>query len=205
MRFSKLALEANLDFLIKEMRACYFCKDHLPFEPNPVFQLSLEARILIVGQAPGLRAHLTSLPFNDPSGVRLRQWLGVNPSQFYNSSNFALVPMGLCYPGADAHGGDRPPCRKCAPLWHPQVIAYLKNIQLILLVGHYAHVYYLQLPKKNSLTKTVASWQKYLPKFLPLPHPSWRNIGWLKKNPWFEDEIIPFLQERVKTLLFEDF
>jgi uracil-DNA glycosylase len=187
------------------MRACYFCREHLPFEPNPVFQLSIEARILIVGQAPGLRAHLTNLPFNDPSGIRLRQWLGVTPQQFYNSLNFALVPMGLCYPGTDPRGGDRPPCRKCAPLWHPQVITYLKNIELILLVGHYAHAYYLQLPKKSSLTETVASWKKYLPKFLPIPHPSWRNTGWLKKNPWFEKEILPFLQERVKTLLFKSF
>src|SRR5690606_20115857 len=171
MQTLNFMLETKINLLIKEMRSCNACKHHLPFEPNPIFQVSQEARILIVGQAPGLRAHLTNLPFNDQSGIRLRQWLGVSNEEFYNPSNFAIIPMGLCYPGTYPQGGDRPPCQECAPLWHPQLKPYLRSINIILLVGKYAHAYYLQQYEKSSVTETVASWRAYLPKFLPLPHP----------------------------------
>lgn len=201
MKQEKCELQASLENLMREMHACNFCEDYLQSEPNPIFQLSCDARIFIVGQAPGLRAHLTHLPFNDSSGNRLRQWLGVTNEQFYNASNFALLPMGLCYPGVDMRGADRPPCQKCARLWHPQVKPFLKDIKLIILVGQYAHAYYLQKRKKPTLTQTVAAWREYLPDFIPLPHPSWRNIGWIKKNPWFVNELLPSLQERIKASL----
>lgn len=191
----------DCDLFLQEMRACRLCHEQLPFEPKPVFQLSPNARLLLVGQAPGMRAHLTGTPFNDPSGDRLRKWLGVTREQFYDPDLFALLPMGLCYPGVNARGGDNPPCKTCGPFWHPQTRPYLPNIKLTLLVGQYAHAYYLKEKRAPSLTQTVASWRDYLPDFLPLPHPSWRNTGWLKKHPWFEQDVIPFLQEKIQHYL----
>lgn len=164
-------------------------------------QAAPSARLLIVSQAPGTKVHETGLPFNDPSGDRLRDWLAVDRETFYDAKRIALVPMGFCYPGRDERGGDKPPRPECAPLWQPQFRAALKKVELTLLVGLYAQGFYLGRRRSKSLTETVRAWQEHLPEFLPLPHPSWRNTAWLKKNPWFEKELLPELRERVHALL----
>jgi uracil-DNA glycosylase len=156
---------------------------------------------MIIGQAPGTRVHETGIPWNDPSGERLRQWLGLDPERFYDQTKIAIVPMGFCYPGREPKGGDKPPRPECAPLWHPPLRAALKGIGLTLLVGLYAQRRYLGPRRKASLTETVRAWRDYLPEELPLPHPSWRNTAWLKRNPWFEAELVPELQTRVGALL----
>lgn len=191
----------SLDALICEARACRRCADSLPLGPRPVIRAAPGARVLIVGQAPGTRVHETGVPFNDPSGDRLRAWLGVERATFYDENRIAIVPMGLCYPGRDPRGGDRPPVKSCAPLWHPRLRALLPRLELTLLVGSYAQAYYLGKDKRGSLTETVRAWRDYLPAFLPLPHPSWRNTAWLKRNPWFETDLLPVLRRRVGALL----
>ncbi len=193
--------------------ACRLCRDapakgprdRLPHEPRPVAVLSDAARILIAGQAPGLRVHESGLPFNDASGDRLRDWLGVTREEFYDPRKFAIVPMGLCFPGYDAHGSDLPPRRECAPLWRARAIAAMPQIDLVLAIGQYAQAWHLGAAKAASMTETVRDWRRHLhrnagPAVLPLPHPSWRNTGWLKRNPWFEAEVLPELRKRVKTL-----
>jgi uracil-DNA glycosylase len=159
------------------------------------------ARLMIVGQAPGTRVHETGIPWNDPSGNRLRAWLDLDREAFYDEARIAIVPMGFCYPGRDARGGDRPPRPECAPLWHPPLRAALPRVALTLLVGSYAQAYYLGRCRKGSLTETVRVWRDYLPDFWPLPHPSWRNTAWLKKNPWFEQDLLPDLRAQVTALL----
>ena len=159
------------------------------------------SRLLIVGQAPGTRVHASGIPWNDPSGDRLRQWLAIDRDTFYDATRIAIVPMGLCYPGADAKGGDRPPRRECAPLWQPRIRPLLPEIGLTLLVGQYAQRFHLGTRRKTGLTETVAAWRDYLPEFLPLPHPSWRNTVWLKRHPWFETELLPVLRARVREVL----
>ncbi|WP_366556195.1 uracil-DNA glycosylase family protein [Aquibaculum sediminis] len=191
----------SLDALICEARACRRCADSLPLGPRPVIRAAPGARVLIVGQAPGTRVHETGVPFNDPSGDRLRAWLGVERATFYDENRIAIVPMGLCYPGRDPRGGDRPPVKNCAPLWHPRLRPLLPRLELTLLVGSYAQAYYLGKDKRGSLTETVRAWRDYLPAFLPLPHPSWRNTAWLKRNPWFETDLLPVLRRRVGALL----
>jgi len=191
----------SLEALLAEARACRRCAEILPLGPRPTLRASPTARLLIVGQAPGTRVHATGIPFNDPSGDRLRAWMGVDRETFYDARCIAIVPMGLCYPGRDPRGGDRPPVKGCAELWHPRLPALLPDLALTLLVGGYAQAYYLGRARGRSLTDTVSGWRDHLPRFLPLPHPSWRNTGWLKRNPWFEAELVPVLQARVAALL----
>jgi uracil-DNA glycosylase len=185
--------------LAREAKACTACADRLPHAPRPVFLVGRAARLLIVGQAPGRRVHQTGVPWNDPSGDVLRAWLGMDRAAFYDTARIALVPVGLCYPGT-VDGVDLPPCPRCAPLWQPRFRAALPHVRLTLLVGSYAHAYYLGKARGRSVGETVRAWRRYLPGFLPLPHPSWRNRGWLQRNPWFEREVIPALRKRVKGL-----
>ena len=168
--------------------------------PKPVLRASSTARVLIVGQAPGRRVHETGIPWNDPSGDRLRVWLGLTREQFYDTRHIAIVPAGLCYPGSGPRG-DAPPRPECAPLWHPQLRSLMPRICLTLLIGQYAQAYYLQARRKKSLRETVQAYRDYLPVYLPLPHPSPRNQLWLKQNPWFETEVVPILKARVAAAL----
>ena len=206
--------ESELQTLHSAIAACRLCRDapakgeadRLPHEPRPVATLSSTARILIAGQAPGLRVHESGLPFNDASGDRLRQWLSVDRESFYNPDHFAMLPMGFCFPGYDAAGSDLPPRKECAPLWRQQAMDAMPQIELILTIGQYAQAWHLGAERMASMTETVAEWRRYLltnrsPAVLPLPHPSWRNSGWLKRHPWFEAELLPILQERVKILI----
>ena len=186
--------------LFEQIRACRLCEAHLPLGPRPVIRGNESARLLIIGQAPGTRVHASGIPWDDPSGDRLRQWLGVDKTTFYDESRIAIMPMGLCYPGR-GKSGDLPPRPECAPAWHDKVLMLLPNIELTLLIGQYAQAYYLRGAAKGSLTDTVRSWADYGPGWLPLPHPSPRNTLWLRKNPWFEQEIVPHLQQRVAPLL----
>lgn len=188
-----------LDAALAEARACTLCTD-LPLGPRPVAQLDARARLMIVGQAPGTRVHETGIPFDDRSGDRLRDWLGVDRDTFYDPREFAILPMGLCYPGTDAKGGDLPPRKICAPTWHPRLRPLLPDLELTLLVGMYAQKRYLGAARRATLTETVRAWPDYLPDFLPLPHPSWRNTAWLKRNPWFETELLPELRARVGSM-----
>ena len=187
--------------LSTEARACTICADELPLGPRPVFRVSPTARLLIVGQAPGTKVHETGIPWNDASGDRLRGWLNLDREIFYDESRIAIVPMGFCYPGVDARGGDRPPRKECAPAWHPRFLKLLPKIEFTLLVGLYAQAHYLGDRRKLTLTDTVRAFKDYGPNFMPLPHPSWRNTGWLRKNPWFEAELLPVLRRRVTKLI----
>jgi uracil-DNA glycosylase len=190
-----------LDRLLAEIRACRICEAHLPLGPRPVLRASATARLLIVGQAPGVKVHETGIPWNDPSGDRLRQWLALDRDTFYDERRIAIVPMGFCYPGRFERGGDKPPRPECAPTWHGPLLALMPNIELTLLVGQYAHAYYLGGRRKKTLTETVRNWRAYLPEFIPTPHPSWRSTNWLRRNPWFEAEVVPELRRRVAALL----
>jgi uracil-DNA glycosylase len=181
-----------------EARACRRCEKFL--EPNPVFRAAPGARLLVVGQAPGRRVHETGIPWNDASGDVLRAWLAMGREAFYDTSRIAIVPVGLCYPGT-VEGADLPPPRECAPLWQPRFRAALPGIKLTLLVGGYAQAFYLKESRRDTLRETVRSFRNYLPEFFPLPHPSWRNKAWLKRNPWFERDVIPALRRRVKRAL----
>ncbi len=191
----------DLDSLLAEIRACRVCETVLPLGPRPTVRAAASARIMIVGQAPGTRVHETGIPWNDRSGDRLRDWLALDRDTFYDESRIAIVPMGFCYPGVDANGGDAPPRPECAPLWHDRVRALLPRVELTLLVGSYAQARYLGKRRGESMTATVARWRDCLPRFFPTPHPSWRNTAWLKRNPWFEDEALPALRERLRVLL----
>ncbi|HNR35238.1 MAG TPA: uracil-DNA glycosylase family protein [Candidatus Hydrogenedentes bacterium] len=195
------AADLRLEAVKQEARACRLCAGILPREPRPIFRACVSSRLLIVGQAPGLRVHETGIPWNDPSGDRLRAWMDVDRDVFYDESRIAIIPVGLCYPGRNPRGGDLPPRPECAPLWHPRLIEHLPRIQLTLLVGGYAHAYYLGLRRSRSVTETVRAWRNYLPRFFPLPHPSFRNNQWLKANPWFEAETIPSLRQSLHSLL----
>jgi len=190
----------ELDRLLREVRACRLCEASLPLGPRPVLRADARSRILIVGQAPGTRVHATGIPWNDPSGERLRAWLQVDRAVFYDARRFAIIPAGLCYPGR-GRSGDLPPRPECAPLWHPRLRALLSEVGLTLLVGQYAQALYLGRRRKATLTETVHAWHEYLPRFLPLPHPSPRNTRWLQVNPWFEREVIPALRARLRPLL----
>lgn len=190
----------KLEALLREVRACDVCADHLPFPPKPILRAGVTAKLLIVGQAPGRRVHETGIPWNDPSGDRLRDWMQVSRDTFYDEKRIAIIPAGLCYPGT-GKGGDLPPCAECAPLWHPRLRAALPDIRLTLLVGSYAQAYYLGDRAQKTLTGTVRHYRDYLPEFLPLPHPSPRNQAWLKHNPWFAEEVLPLLRAKVSELL----
>jgi uracil-DNA glycosylase len=191
---------SSLKALIVEAKACTACAERLPQEPKPIFRVGRGARLMIVGQAPGRRVHETGIPWNDPSGEVLREWLGMDRDAFYDTSRIAIVPAGLCYPGT-VDGVDLPPCRECAPRWQPRFRAALPGLDLTLLIGAYALAYYLGPRRKKSVADTVKAYREYLPEFFVLPHPSWRNQAWLKNNPWFERRVIPDLRRRVKASL----
>lgn len=202
--------QAELDRLLAEVRRCRVCVDvpmgnPLPHEPRPVLQASRAARLLIAGQAPGTRVHVSGRPFTDPSGDRLRQWLGIGEDVFYDERKVAIVPMGFCFPGLDSRGSDLPPRKECAGQWRQQVMSQLPNIGLVLVIGQYAQSWHLGDLRRSSLTETVANWREMFetldPPVLPLPHPSWRNTGWLKTNPWFEADVLPVLQREVARLV----
>jgi uracil-DNA glycosylase len=200
-----------LDTLVAEIRACRLCRDDpagppLPHEPRPVLRVSTTARIGVFSQAPGTRVHASGMPFTDPSGVRLRSWMGVTDEEFYDSAQIAIVPMGFCFPGLDAKGGDLPPRRECAPLWRARLMAELPQLELVLLVGQYAQRWHLGADARGGLTETVRRWRDIAerptsPILVPMPHPSWRNNGWIRKNPWFEDELLPWLRAAVRQRL----
>jgi uracil-DNA glycosylase len=192
---------SDLDRLVREIRACTVCAPYLPLGPRPVVHVAATARVLIISQAPGTRVHETGISFNDRSGDRLRDWLGIDRATFYDDSRVAVMGMGFCYPGVDRLGGDLPPRPECAPLWHPRLLPLLPDIGLTLLVGSYAMDRYLGEPRGTAMTATVARWRDYLPTRCPLPHPSWRNTGWLKRNPWFEQETLPALRAQVAAML----
>lgn len=191
---------SNFDTLLTDIKGCTLCRAHLPEGPQPVFQAHPAARILIAGQAPGIAAHRSGIPFNDPSGDRLRAWLGIDRATFYNASMCALVPMGFCYPGR-GKGGDLPPRKECAPKWRTTLLGQLNRVELIVCVGRYAIDWHLTPQRTDSLSDIVANWRTYWPDQLPLPHPSPRNTRWLNQRPWVEAEIIPLLQARVHALL----
>lgn len=189
--------------LIDKARACTLCAGHLPLGPRPVFQLHQSARILVAGQAPGKKVHETGIPFNDPSGDRLRTWMGISRDTFYDDRCVAILPMGFCYPGA-GQSGDLPPRSECAEAWRGVLLSYLQNIKLMLVIGRYAQAYHLSQQSGGtglSLTETVRDWRKSWPTVVPLPHPSPRNNRWFKRNPWFEQELIPALRIRVAEIL----
>ncbi|MGR3812216.1 uracil-DNA glycosylase family protein [Jiulongibacter sp. NS-SX5] len=183
-----------MEKLLHEISKCTICADQLPFGSNPVVRASAESQIVIVGQAPGRRVHESNIPWNDPSGDRLRDWLAVSKEQFYDTKLFALIPMAFCYPGTGKNG-DNPPPKACAPQWHVPLYDSLKSKPFTLLVGQYAQKHYLQKKVMRNLTQTVQGYEEYLPDFLPLPHPSPRNNIWMKKNRWFEEEVLPVLQQ----------
>lgn len=186
--------------LIKQILRCEICKDFLPTEPRPVFQAEMDSKILIIGQAPGQKVNESGIPWEDKSGDELRRWLGVGKEQFYDPKIFALMPMGFCYPGK-GKSGDLPPRPECAPKWHPALLTEMTNVKLTFLIGQYAQKYYLREKRKKNLTATVRSFKDFLPEFFPLVHPSPRNRIWQKKNPWFETEVIPFIQKNVRSLI----
>lgn len=170
-----------------------------------MFQVSTTARLLIVGQAPGTRVHASGRPFTDPSGTRLRDWLGIGPEVFYDPARVAILPMGFCFPGQDSKGGDLPPRRECAPLWRARFLAAMPQVELVVALGRYAHLWHLPGLAEASLTAAVKGWREALgsghPPVIPLPHPSWRNNAWIKKNPWFTAELVPELRRRVALLV----
>ncbi|NGM50342.1 uracil-DNA glycosylase family protein [Caulobacter sp. 602-2] len=191
----------SLDALLSEIRACRACVGEIP-EPRPVVRVGEETRLLICGQAPGRLVHETGLPFNDPSGNRLRQWMGVDRDTFYDRPEIGVAAMAFCFPGTNPKGGDYPPPPRCAALWRRDLLDRLPKVELTLLVGGYAQAWALGDAMKPSMTETVAAWSEYVAHgVLPLPHPSWRNTAWLKRNPWFEDEVTPYLRRRVAGIL----
>ena len=192
--------------LLREIRACRICieaplKTPLPHEPRPVLQASKSARLAVFGQAPGNLVHQSGRPFTDPSGDRLRAWMGVGDKEFYDPKRIAIIPMGFCFPGYDGKGGDLPPRKECAAAWRDRLMAALPNLETAILVGGYAQKWHLGPVAKKSLAETVAAWRDAAPRYFPTPHPSWRNNAWLKKNPWFEAETLPALKRRVRALL----
>lgn len=194
--------QETLEAILATVRACRVCEAVLPLGPRPVLRAAASARILVVGQAPGLRVHTTGIPWDDASGERLRGWMGVEPAQFYDESRIAIIPMGYCYTGR-GKGGDLPPRPECAALWLPHLLARLPQIELTLLVGQYAQRHFLAHRRKPSLTATVRARQDYAPTFFPLPHPSPRNQPWFVKHPWFERQVVPMLRARIESLTAE--
>ena len=188
----------TLDRIAAEARACTLCAAHLPLGPRPVFRVSPTARLLIIGQAPGTKVHETGIPWNDPSGERLRAWLAMDRDTFYDATRIAILPMGFCYPGRLPQGGDAPPRRECAPLWHPRLRPLMPAIRLTLLVGTYAQAAALG---KATMSDRVRDFAAHLPAIFPLPHPSWRTTAWERKNPWFTEHALPALRAAVAAAL----
>ncbi|KIQ96972.1 Hypothetical protein TI01_1505 [Lysobacter sp. A03] len=192
--------DTALEELLVDIRACRICEAHLPLGPRPVLTAARSARLLIAGQAPGRKVHMSGVPWDDASGARLRDWLGIDRETFYDPSQVAIVPMGFCYPGK-AGSGDAPPRPECRATWHPRLLPLLPEIRLNILIGQYAQAYFLGPSRPGNLTATMRQWRDFLPRYLPLPHPSPRNVAWFKANPWFEDEVLPELREQVRQLL----
>ncbi len=190
----------SLPELLATIRACRVCAADLPLGPRPLLQVAKTARVLLIGQAPGRQAHQSGIPWNDLSGMRLRQWMGIDEEVFYDASRIAIIPMGYCYPGTGQHG-DLPPRRECSDLWLKRLLEQLPYIELTLLIGAYAQRHFLADSRQSPLTETVKRWQEYAPRYFPLPHPSPRNQGWLKKNPWFEQQLLPELRLQISSLL----
>ena len=190
--------DQSLAGLLARVRSCRVCEAHLPLGPRPVLQAAASARILVVGQAPGVRVHTSGVPWDDASGDRLRIWTGLDKARFYDASEVAIIPMGFCYPGR-GRGGDLPPRRECADLWLDQLLARLPRIELTLLIGLHAQRQFLGRRRKGSLTETVKAWREFAPDYLPLPHPSARNTPWFQRNPWFEHDLLPALKQRVAS------
>ena len=186
--------------ILTKIRQCTLCADHLPNIPKPILQASIQSKILIIGQAPGQKAHTSGIPWDDLSGDRLRLWLGVDKKAFYDPNFFAFMPMGFCYPGK-TNGGDAAPRPECAPTWHESLLYEMPNVQLTLLIGQYAQRYYLKDAIKNTLTETVLAYNEYLPEYLPMPHPSPRNQAWFKNNEWFEKDVLKMLRVKVKVAI----
>ena len=205
---SRLRMSPELERLTAKVLACRICVENpvgrpLPHEPRPVLRPSSGARILLAGQAPGTKVHISGMPFTDASGDRLRSWLGVSAEEFYDTEKFAIVPMGFCFPGQDAKGADLPPRRECAPAWRTPLMALMPRVDLVLTIGTYAQSWHMGTARRSSLTETVMDWRAVWdaatsPKVLPLPHPSWRNTGWLKQNLWFEMDLLPFLRSEIR-------
>lgn len=189
-----------MEQLLSQIRSCTHCKEHLPLGPRPIVAAHPESKIAIIGQAPGTKVHQTGIPWDDPSGRQLRNWLGVSDEQFYDDRLFALVPMGFCYPGK-GKSGDLPPRPECAPQWHAPLLEQMPNLKLVILIGQYAQKNYLGDDMKSNLTETVKNYREFLPQYFVLPHPSPRNRFWLSKNPWFDEEVLPELRKRVSNSL----
>jgi uracil-DNA glycosylase len=187
--------------LLRDVRACRICEADLPLGPRPVLRLAATARLLIISQAPGRKVHRTGVAWNDASGNRLRAWIELDRTAFYDEARVAILPMGFCYPGAAASGGDKPPRMECAPLWHERLLRHLPDLRLTLLVGQYAQRYYLGSGRKVSMTETVRAFPEYGPRFFPLPHPSWRSTIWMRKHAWFEQEVLPELRQAVRDAI----
>ncbi|WP_369048457.1 uracil-DNA glycosylase family protein [Tenacibaculum sp. UWU-22] len=190
-------------YFLQNIKQCTVCEPHLALGANPIVSASKNAKIVIIGQAPGIKVHTSGIAWNDASGNQLRKWLNVSDDDFYNTDNFAIIPMGFCYPGKSKNG-DLPPRKECAPLWHQQLFNKMSNVQLVILIGGYAQRYYLKEKAKKTLTETVHNYSVYLPSYFVLPHPSPRNRFWLTKNSWFEQDIIPDLQKRVLKILIQN-
>lgn len=199
-------MDETLDRLKAKIKNCTFCTERFAatktaHQPRPVVWLSDKAPILIAGQAPGARVHESGRPFTDPSGDRLREWLGVDNDSFYDQNKFVILPMAFCFPGYDTKGSDLPPPKICAQTWRERAMTQMPQVKLTLLVGGYAQIWHLPETKKLTVTERVSKWHDYGPDILPLPHPSWRNTGWIKKNPWFESDLLPHLRKTVSRLI----
>lgn len=192
---------ATLEALLAAVRACRACEGELPLGPRPVLQASATARVLVVGQAPGARVHASGIPWDDASGARLRDWMGIDADAFYDASRVAIIPMGFCYPGR-GESGDRPPRRECRELWLGRLLAKLPHVELTLLVGEHAQRHFLGPRRKATLAATVAAWRDYAPRFIPLPHPSPRNTPWFRRHPGFAQDLLPELKRRVRAALY---
>jgi uracil-DNA glycosylase len=193
-------MTAALTTILAEIRRCSVCAAHLPHGPRPIVQAGTRSRIVIIGQAPGSKVHESGVPWRDQSGNRLREWTGLDEYVFYDPARVALVPMGFCYPGA-ANGADLPPRPECAPLWHERLLARLPELRLTILVGIHAQAHYLRKAASSSMTETVRSFAAFGPTRFPLPHPSWRSTGWMRRNPWFEADVLPALRSSVRSAL----
>jgi uracil-DNA glycosylase len=193
---------SSLPLLLKEVRACTICTAHLPKGPRPIVQVDARARIVIVSQAPGSKAHSSGVPFDEASGKRLRQWMGISREHFYDPQLVAILPMGFCYPGVGS-SGDLPPRRECAPQWRARVLAAMPNTALTLVIGRYAMAWHLPTTASRNLTETVRAWREHAPNIVPLPHPSPRNNMWLKANPWFDEGVVPALLAKVQSIVLQ--
>lgn len=191
----------ELPVLLKKIKACKICESNLSHGANPILTAAQNSKIVVIGQAPGMKVHLSKQPWADKSGERLIEWLGIDREIFYDTSKFAIIPMGFCYPGKNPKGGDLPPRKECAPEWHPPLFDQLKNVKLTLLIGAYAQKYYLGKKGKKNLTETVMHFEEYLPEFFPIVHPSPLNFRWQRNNPWFEKDVIGVLQKTVNKIL----